>query len=231
MSTDGWKATRITDAQKALVTKNLGFAYSRARRALGRYPRLQGRLDELVQEGVLGSMRAASTFDPERGVKFISYAVHWIDVYIDHAAVEMLNLVHPPSKMVKGEDGKIRRKQAPPMTDVGTPHANIDDPEMVGYSSRDRADLREATSYEMDVDERIDRERLLERARRELPEAVAPRALDCYASRAFAEDDEQPTLKELGGKYGFSRERARQLELKGKRDFEKWAAEIREDVA
>lgn len=61
-------------ARRRLVAANLRFVVSLARRYRGRgLP-----LDDLVNEGNLGLVRAADRFDPERGVRFISYAHFWI---------------------------------------------------------------------------------------------------------------------------------------------------------
>jgi hypothetical protein len=39
-------------------------------------------LDEAVQEGVLGLARAVDRYDPERGLRFSTYATHWVTSYV-----------------------------------------------------------------------------------------------------------------------------------------------------
>jgi hypothetical protein len=39
-------------------------------------------LDEAVQEGVLGLARAVDKYDPERGLRFSTYATHWVTSYV-----------------------------------------------------------------------------------------------------------------------------------------------------
>jgi RNA polymerase primary sigma factor len=39
-------------------------------------------LDEAIQEGILGLARAASRFEPERGLKFSTYATYWVQSYV-----------------------------------------------------------------------------------------------------------------------------------------------------
>lgn len=61
-------------ARRRLVSANLRFVVSVARYYRGRGVPLA----DLVNEGNLGLVRAADRFDPERGVRFISYAHYWV---------------------------------------------------------------------------------------------------------------------------------------------------------
>jgi len=61
-------------ARMRLVSANLRFVVSVARGYRGRGVPLA----DLVNEGNLGLVRAADRFDPERGVRFISYAHYWV---------------------------------------------------------------------------------------------------------------------------------------------------------
>ena len=65
---------RFRGCRDEMVRHNLRFVVMLARRD---QHRSLGILD-LVQEGALGLMRAVEKFDPERGVRFASYAVWWI---------------------------------------------------------------------------------------------------------------------------------------------------------
>lgn len=56
---------------------NLKFALSRAHKY-----KQYGNFDDLVSAANYGLVKAAQKYDPSKGVKFISYAVHWIDKYI-----------------------------------------------------------------------------------------------------------------------------------------------------
>ena len=67
----------MTREEQRLVTDNLGFAIG----YVNRYQPLCNEtvlFDDLKQQGMLGLCEAAKRYDPDRGVKFISYAVFWI---------------------------------------------------------------------------------------------------------------------------------------------------------
>jgi RNA polymerase primary sigma factor len=63
----------------------------------------------LINEGNLGLMHAAGKFDPERGVRFITYAVWWIRQAIMHALAEGGNAVRLPLKQAEALS-KLRQK-------------------------------------------------------------------------------------------------------------------------
>src|ERR1700751_1416451 len=62
------------DAARQLVLSHLRLVVSVSRNYLG-YGLPQA---DLIQEGNVGLMKAVKRFDPERGVRLVSFAVHWI---------------------------------------------------------------------------------------------------------------------------------------------------------
>jgi DNA-directed RNA polymerase sigma subunit (sigma70/sigma32) len=69
-----WQMTGYKPARDKLVTSNMGLVHLVARR----YVRPGGlELEDIVQHGVIGLMRACDLYDPERSA-FSSYAVMWI---------------------------------------------------------------------------------------------------------------------------------------------------------
>lgn len=63
----------LTAAQQAMVTENLGLVHHIATRIVHRFPADFDR-DDLIQVGTMGLMEAVRRFDPERGVRFSSFA-------------------------------------------------------------------------------------------------------------------------------------------------------------
>ncbi len=67
-----------TEAQNRLLENNLSFIRQQANKIVGQSGDSRLDVDDLIQEGCFGLMEAISRFDPERGTKFLTYAVWWI---------------------------------------------------------------------------------------------------------------------------------------------------------
>src|SRR4051812_19865690 len=89
------KSTRDEAAVRQLVEGNLRFVVSYAKRYRG----LGVPFLDLIHEGNLGLMEAARRFDPDRNVKFISYAVWWIRQAITHALSGQTRAFTLPQKL------------------------------------------------------------------------------------------------------------------------------------
>ena len=75
-ATDGPSA-RLSEDQQQLVRNHIGLVAGPLRRSVGRilHPRRHREWEDLFQEGCLGLIQAAMTFDPARGIPFPSYAL------------------------------------------------------------------------------------------------------------------------------------------------------------
>ena len=65
---------RLTEEQREFVRENRGLAIGYVRKA--KIP--LGERDDCIQAGMLGLIRAVQKFDPDKGVEFSTYAIHWI---------------------------------------------------------------------------------------------------------------------------------------------------------
>jgi len=94
------------EALHRLARANLRFVVSVAKRYAGRGISLS----DLINEGNVGLLEAARRFDPQRGCKFISYAVWWIRQAILQALAEQPRVVRLPLNRV-AELRRIRRAE------------------------------------------------------------------------------------------------------------------------
>ena len=76
-----WRDQRDVEALHRLIRAYMRLAISMA----SKFRRYGARMNDLIQEASLGLMKAADKFDPDRGVRFSTYAVWWIKASIqDH---------------------------------------------------------------------------------------------------------------------------------------------------
>lgn len=69
--------------------------------------------DDLVSVGRMGALRASQTFDESRGVKFLTYASYWVEVYIRREIFRVNTLISLPSSCRSrkiGEYSQLKNK-------------------------------------------------------------------------------------------------------------------------
>ena len=84
-----WKASQDIDAAGQLVMSHLRLVVAVSRNYLG-YGLPQA---DLIQEGNIGLMKAVKRFDPDRGVRLVSFALHWIKAEIHEYILKNWRLV------------------------------------------------------------------------------------------------------------------------------------------
>ncbi len=99
------EALRAGDAARAAFVANGRLVVALARR----YQHRGLPLDDLVQEGAVGLLRAVDLFDPARGYKFSTYAVWWITQALRRALAMQVPLAHVPAN-VQDERARLARQ-------------------------------------------------------------------------------------------------------------------------
>ncbi len=222
------------EALKKLVECNLRFvvAYAKRYRGLG-----LSYLD-LIHEGTLGLMEAAKRFDPERGVKFISYAVWWVRQAIFHALSEHARVFRLPQKLsgqvskVEGMRDRLARElERPPTTEELAQKAELtaEQVESLLLAAGDDVSLSAAVGEDgnMELGDTLEQDTIpsveLEMIRSSFEQRIQAMVDDLEDKERevirmrFGLDGEEPrTLQEIGEALGLSRERIRQIESKAK---------------
>jgi RNA polymerase primary sigma factor len=81
-------------AKQKLIRSNLRFVIHIARK----YNYLDIELNDLINEGNMGLIKAFHSYNPEMGVRFITYAVHWIRQAIIQSVIEQQRMIRIPEK-------------------------------------------------------------------------------------------------------------------------------------
>ena len=225
------------DAARMLVVSHLRLVVNIARGYMG-YGLPQA---DLIQEGNIGLMKAVRRFDPERGVRLVSFALHWI-------RAEMHEYILRNWRLVKVATTKAQRKLffnlrsmkkglgylGPAEVNSIAKDLGVKPEEVVEMESRmggqdismeahggDEDEGSGPISY-LAADAANEPATLLEREetaqRRESGLALALQNLDDRSRRIiearWLAENESATLHELAAEYGVSAERIRQIEQK-----------------
>jgi RNA polymerase sigma-32 factor len=88
-----WRDERDEQALHRLITAYMRLAISMA----SKFRRYGAPMNDLIQEASLGLMKAADKFDPDRGVRFSTYAVWWIKASIQDYVMRNWSMVRTGS--------------------------------------------------------------------------------------------------------------------------------------
>jgi RNA polymerase sigma-32 factor len=251
-------ANRDTKAAHKLVTANLRFVVKVAYE----YRSYGFRMADLIQEGNIGLMKAVQKFDPDKGIRLISYAVWWIRAYIQNYILKSWSLVKLGTTQAQRKlfFSLARTRRELDKTSVG--HGSDSDGR---DSDKVASKLRVKASEVDEMAQRMEgRDLSLDAPMSEdggashvdfvaSPDASADTELSGAQEQTMVSgrvglalarldrrerfiierrvmSDKPMTLKELGEHFGFSRERARQLEIRAKEklreELQALAAEI-----
>ncbi len=231
-----WRDEQDLDAARKLVLHHLRFVVQVARGYLGYgLP-----LADLIQEGNIGLMKAVKRFDPDMGVRLVSFAVHWIRAEIHEFILRNWRIVKVATtkaqrklffnlRGAKKRLGWLNRQEVEAVAkDLGlTPEDVLEmelrlsgqdvafdpdpaDDEEEGHRLAPAAYLEDGRA---DPALALEEQDWSEHHRGRLHAALEQldeRSRDILVSRWLSE--RKQTLGELAGKYGVSAERIRQIE-------------------
>ncbi|HQS98997.1 MAG: RNA polymerase factor sigma-32 [Hydrogenophilales bacterium 16-64-46] len=231
-----WHDHQDVDAARQLVLSHLRMVVSVARHYLG-YGLPHA---DLIQEGNVGLMKAVKRFDPDRGVRLVSFALHWVRAEIHEYVLRNWRLVKVATtksqrklffnlRSLKQSLNALTLKEADAMAkelsvsreDVLEMETRLSGHELsIDPALDDGEDSYSPIAYLASPDEnpaqKLEREQTEQLYRNGLAQALEnldERSRRIIQARWLTEG-ESTTLHELAAEYGVSAERIRQIEAR-----------------
>lgn len=210
-----------------LVESSLPFVISIARE----YRRWGVPLEDLVQQGNLGLLKAAAKFDPEKNCRLITYAAYWIRAEIRDYVVRSYRIVRLGStrterramrafrRMSVDSPQTLAEESGMPLTRAKQlwPLLTRGDMSLDASVSNTITPLERMSYKQLTPEEEMARAEAIHHVRAELDSAMqslTDREQRIVEARFMA--PEPRTLEALGREMGVSKERVRQLELRAR---------------
>lgn len=220
------------EALDRLTRANLRFVVSVAKQ----YQNQGLALNDLIDEGNLGLIKAAQKFDETRGFKFISYAVWWIRQSILQAIAEQSRMVRLPLNQVSAlakintEISKFEQtNQRKPSADEIAAMTNLDQEKIqqtiradhhhmsidAPFSEDDDNSMADLLSSGDDsrTDKTVDHESMATDLDAVMEKVLKPREMQ-IVKECFGIETQEKGLEEIGAEMDLTRERVRQIREK-----------------
>ena len=198
------------EAAKTLILSHLRFVVHIARNYAG-YGLPQA---DLIQEGNIGLMKAVRRFNPEVGVRLVSFAVHWIKAEIRKTKQRLGWFNQDEVEMVARELGVTSKDVREMESRMAAQDMTFDLSSDDDSDSQPMAPVLYLQDKSSNFADGIEDDNWEEQAANRLTDAMQgldERSQDIIRAR-WLDEDNKSTLQELADRYGVSAERVRQLE-------------------
>jgi len=223
------RARRGNRAARDLIVQDNIFLVIKIAGELNKIYRYKGEFEDLVQEGSIGIIKAISTFDLSRNIKFMSYAHYWV-------RAEIIRFIINNTKIIKIGTTQTERalffkgKMINEILRLPLPEREKEIAELAAaynttvdiiWSFIPRLNKASERSFSLELGDDIPSEKTIEECHCEEEEAsfllkaisTALNKNELYVINNRYLKDEK-TLQEIGDELGFTRERIRQIETK-----------------
>jgi len=235
-----WQQQRDQAAANRLIEAHLPFVVAMAKR----YQRYNVPLADLIGEGNFALLEALDRYEPERELRFVTYATFWIRTRIVGVVLKNFSVARSGRGALKSRIFfKLRRERAKSMNQFGDSQQALEDMARTLAMPVDKVRelLRQIdnTDVSIDLPQGAEGASLLENLagadasqeasishsqNAEFQKKLIAEALLCLdkreryiaEARLLADSDSEVTLAEIGRRLGVSRERVRQLEERAK---------------